>query len=405
MYRVLAGLCVLLGLAPPPGLAGSRPGKSRPAAIDTAAVRRANNRFAVDLYARLRSHAHKNLFFSSFSLYSSLAMTSAGARGDTLAQMQRTLHLPAPEQLHPALGRLLSQVTRKEKGCQVHPVNSLFAQRGLELRPDFLQLMRAHYQSGLRRVDFAASSEEARRAINEWVEKRTQERIRNLLRPGTVGPDTTLILTSAIHFKGDWAEPFPKDATREGPFHAPPQKPVQVPFMSQTGKFAHVETAGAQVLELPYVGTGLSMVVLLPRKAGGLADLEKVLTADRLEACLKALRPTLVQVTLPRFRLLVELQLRPVLSDLGMPLAFARAADFSGMDPSKQVQLSAVVHKAALDVNEQGTEASAAAATAVKGKSATPLVIFRADRPFVFLIRDSRTGCILFLGRVMHPRG
>jgi serpin B len=374
---------------------------TRPSSADLAAVARANNRFALDLFGELRRH-DGNLFFSPLSIWAGLAMASAGARGETHLETSRALHLPPPATLHPALGQLLDRLPASRE-AQLGTACALWGQKGAPFHPEFLSLMRSHYRAGFETVDFAGAAEQARRHINGWVEKQTRQQIQELLRPGVLRPETALVLTSAIWFKGQWASEFPAKGTRDGDFHTGTGKTVRAPMMSQAGRFPYHETSTLQALELPYADKHTSLVVLLPRKVG-LAGLEQELTADRLRSLLGDLKERPVHVTLPRFTLTVESQLRKPLGALGMGSAFTDAANFSGLTKERRVSLSAVVHKAFVEVEEHGTKAAAATAANFTLRSADSRAVFRADRPFVFLIRDARTGCVLFLGRLASPR-
>jgi serpin B len=401
MKLITVGLVVLLVSA-----LGALRATADPAPREAAAVVRGDNQFALELYGRLRGQ-QGNLFFSPYSISTALAMTYGGARGQTAEQMAATLHFTLPpERLHPAMVTLIRAVNGagKQRGCQLRTANALWGQKGHPFRPEFLALTQDNYGAGLREVDFAGAAEPARRTINAWVEKETGDKIKDLIRPGVLAGDTRLVLTNAIYFKGDWASQFKKDRTREEPFHVSADKTVPMPLMHQGGRFKHFDGGNFQALELPYAGKDLAMVVLLPRKVYGLADFEKTLTADNLAGWLDKLREHEVEVALPRFRMTGEFLLNKTLFEMGMPSAFTRAADFSGMDGRKDLFLSKVIHKAFVDVNEAGTEA--AAATAVVGEEQAERVksVFRADHPFAFLIRDTRSGSILFLGRLTNLR-
>jgi serpin B len=384
---------------------------------DVAAAVRGNTRAALDLYARLRDR-DGNLFFAPYSLSAALAMTYAGARGETAEQMARTLHFTLPPgRLHPAFGELvrefngsvpfLTRLTGPKRGCRLSTANALWGQRGYRLEADFLRLTRDHYGAGLGVVDFQGAPEGARQAINAWAEKETQGRIKDLLLKDFLKPSTRLVLTNAVYFKGDWARQFPKDATRPEAFHLGDGREVQTALMHQTGEFAYHDGGTFQALELPYAGKQVSMVVLLPGRPEGLADFEKTLTADTLAGVLAGLRRQNVEVTLPRFQTTAQFKLRETLSGMGMPAAFAPGADFSGMiGRQPPVALGDVVHQAFVEVNEEGTEAAAATAVDAYTLGSPTTVrppVFRADHPFVFLIRDNRTGTILFLGRLVNP--
>jgi serpin B len=252
-------------------------------------------------------------------------------------------------------------------------------------------------------------TEKARQQINAWVEEQTQGKIRDLIPPGALDSLSRLVLTNAIYFKGDWTKPFDKGDTKDAPFHVTTRQKFDVPMMYQESRFPFWAGESLKILELPY-GTGdLSIMVLLPDEIEGLAKLEARLTDDNLTRWLSGLRREKVRVYLPRFKLTSQFQLASTLKDLGMTLAFlSDEADFSGMDGKQDLFISAVLHKAFVDVNEEGTEAAAATgivvgATAVLIPKEPP--VFRADHPFVFLIRDNRTESILFLGRLVNPQG
>ncbi len=293
----------------------------------------------------------------------------------------------------------------KQSGYELSVANALWAQKGYQFLRAFLNTTTTNYGAGLNQVDFVSATEAARKTINDWVEKKTEGKIKDLIKPGVFNTLTRLVLTNAIYFKGNWARQFEKVETKDSPFTVARDKNVTVPMMSQKAQFAYAETETLQLLELPYAGDQLSMVILLPKELDGLADLEKSLTPGSLRECLQGLRKQEVVVQVPRFKLTSEFSLARVLASMGMTDAFSREADFSGMTGDTELFISAVIHKAFVDVNEEGTEAAAATAVVMTLKSA-PLrpPIFRADHPFLFLIRDNQSGSILFLGRVVNPR-
>ncbi|NLE38060.1 MAG: serpin family protein, partial [Pirellulaceae bacterium] len=283
--------------------------------------------------------------------------------------------------------------------------NRLWGQTGYHFLPAFLQVTREDYGAELAQVDFARNTEAARRTINTWVEDKTEKRIQDLIAPGVLDQATTLVLTNAIYFKGDWQRQFKAEATKEAPFLINPQEKVAVPMMHQRGDFGYGDAGDAQILELPYVGRDLSMFVLLPKRVDGLADLEQKFTLDNLNTWTSGLRRRNVEVYLPKFTMTSSFRLDRVLSAMGMPLAFSGEADFSGMNGRHDLFISAVIHKAFVDVNEEGTEAAAATAVVMERAAAVPEnLVFRADHPFLLLIRDNRTGSILFLGRMANPK-
>ena len=377
---------------------------------DVRTVVEGNNRFALDLYARLRTGQSDNLFFSPGSLSTALAMTYAGARGQTADQMAQVLHFPLPqEKLHPAFGDLRRTWDFKgnERGYRLSVANRLWGQEGFDFLPGFLALTREHYGAELAQVDFSRQTEAARRRINAWVEEQTQGKIQDLIPKGVLDAMTRLVLTNAIYFKGDWTEPFRKEATQVAPFHISARQQTDVPLMYQKDEFRYWAGDGQKVLELPYGKGDLAMLILLPDEIEGLSALEANLTTDNLSRWQSGLRKQDVRIYLPRYKLTSQFQLGDVLKAMGMVRAFTpREADLLGMSSEQELFLSAVIHKAFVDVNEEGTEAAAATAVGVKAALAIrqPMV-FRADHPFVFLIRDNRTGSILFLGRLVNPRG
>jgi len=379
-----------------------------PAGADQASVARGSNAFALDLYAKLRDAQEGNLFFSPFSVSTALAMTYAGARGETAAQMAKVLHLGLdPERLHPAFGTLVGALNAggKSRGYELSVANALWGQKGHGFRKEFLDLLHAHYGAGLHEADFAQATEAARQTINRWVEEQTHDKIKNLLAPGILTPLTRLVLTNAIYFRGDWASQFKKAQTFDQPFTLSNGEKTRVPMMSQTADFPYGEEEGFQAIELPYKGEELAMVALLPRKPDGLGALEKSLAPDRLAAWLAKLERQEVVVAVPRFKVTSELKLADVLAALGMRDAFALPpADLSGMTGTKDLFLNTVVHKAYVDVNETGTEAAAATGAVAAITAVRPRVVFRADHPFLFLIRERRSGALLFLGRVVNPK-
>ena len=389
-------------------LVAAVPTSAAPSKSDIAAVVRGNNEFAFDLYAQLKEK-DGNLFFSPESISTALAMTYSGARGTTAEEMAKTLHFTLKnDHLHPAFHALIEELNGagKKRGYQLSVANALWGQQGFKFLTDFLKLTKKNYGAGLQEVDFAGNTEGARKTINAWVEKETKDKIKDLLQPGVLDSLTRLVLTNAIYFKGDWDRQFKKDLTQKDAFHLSADNKVDAQVMHDTGKFKYFDGGTFQALELPYKGKELSMVVLLPKKIDGLADFEKTLTAAKVADCLPKLREQEVSVSLPKFKMTSEFSLNDTLNAMGIKQLFnANGADLSGMDGQRDLFVSAVVHKAYVDVNEEGTEAAAATAVVVALAAAPAHPEFRADHPFVFLIRDNRSGSVLFLGRVANPQG
>ena len=387
---------------------------------DAMAVVQGNNEFAVQLYAKLRA-TEGNLFFSPYSISTALAMTYAGARGQTESQMATVLHFPTsagqapgetvldPAQFHSAFGSIIKDLNQRAEKAdfQLSVANALWGQKGYEFLRDFLQLVRARYGGRLTELDFVRATEAARKTINTWVEKKTNNKIKELIKPGVLDAMTRLVLTNAIYFKGNWARQFKEDQTRPEPFTLLSGEKVDVPMMNQTAEFGYMEAEDFQALELPYVDNELSMIILLPRQIDSLPEFERTLKPENLSQWLDKVHRREVVVSVPKFKMTSQFSLASVLKSMGMTDAFsATAADFSGITGGRDLFISAVIHKAYVDVNEEGTEAAAATAVTMRltsvGPSQTP--VFRADHPFLFLIRDNQSGSILFIGRVMNPK-
>jgi len=374
---------------------------------DQAAVVEGSNAFALDLYGQL-SAKPGNLFFSPESISTAFAMAYAGARGETATQMAHVFHYTLPqERLHPAVGALLAGMNGAHDGYELHVADALWAQQNATFLPAYLNLVKTDYGAGFRQVNFKTSPESVRATINAWVAQETNNKIQNLLGPGTVTPATLLVLTNAIYFKGSWLDPFNKNYTEKDDFHLSAKQTVQTPMMDRMGSYNYYDGGTFQEVELPYQGNELSMVVLLPKTIDGLPALEKSLTAANLSAWLNKLAPApKVNLELPVFTMTESFDLGGILSAMGMPQAFSGTADFSGMTGKPLFQISRAVHKAYVDVNETGTEAAAATAMMMVGASQAEekeIISFDADHPFLFLIRDTTTGSILFLGRLADP--
>ncbi len=384
------------------------PNAGPPSATQVEAVK-GSNAFAVDLYAHLRSQPG-NLFFSPESISTAFSMAYAGARGQTAAEMQHVFHFTLPQaQLHPAMGELLAGMNAPHKGYELRVADALWAQQNASFLPSYLKLVQSDYAAGFHRVNFQTSPEAVRDTINKWVEQQTNNKIQNLIGPGVLTPATRLVLTNAIYFKGDWLNPFEKSSTQTEAFHLSSAQFVMAPLMHRTGSFRYYDGGTFQALELPYEGGDLSMDVLLPKSIDSLPALEQSFTASKVNDWLEKLEPEdKVILTFPRFTMTQQFELSDALSAMGMPQAFG-SADFSGMTGKPDLTISAAIHKAYIDVNEQGTEAAAATSIVMQATAMRvpfpepPPVVFRADHPFLFMIRDTKTGAILFLGRVTDP--
>jgi serpin B len=326
---------------------------------DVLAVARSCNQFAFELYRRTAEH-DGNRFFSPASISTGLAMIYAGARDDTRKQMAHVLHFDLPDpQLHHGFAALNTILNTRNKSYQLNVANRLWGQTGFPFEETFLKSTLERYGAEPGAVDFART-EQARQTINHWVGEKTNGKIADLMPPGVLQENTRLVLTNAIYFKGTWQYRFSKPDTRPAPFHASKNREIKVPMMQQTGGFQYAETADAQLLELPYVGGHLAMVILLPKQVDGLSNLEKKLTAGDVQKWISGLAHAHeVEVYLPKFTFTAPLGLKDLLSSLGMPRAFSNQADFAGIATEKAQKLYDVIHQAFVDVNEEGTEAAA----------------------------------------------
>jgi serpin B len=376
--------------------------KDRPSLVTAV---QGNNKFALELYQKLR-RTEGNLFFSPYSISTALAMTYAGAREDTQTQMAQVLHLSLEQkQLHPVFAELGEELHEASRLGQVRLkiANALWPRKGYPFLKEFLTLVKKFYGVKITPVDFA-DEKAARQTINSWVEEKTENKIKDLISENALDSTTRLVLVNAIYFKGAWANEFDPSLTSQGPFLTEPDVQVQVPMMTRKHNFEYAESEGLQVLELPYAGNRLSMFVLLPGEIDGLAKLEDSLSLENVDKWIKDLHVAEVDVSLPKFELSFPFQLNDALISMGMTNAFTKQADFSGMDGSRELFIGAALHKAFVEVNEQGTEAAAATAVIMQTKAvAFSPIIFHADHPFIFLILDKKTNSILFIGRVANP--
>lgn len=378
---------------------------------DVTAIVEGNSAFAFDLYQVLRQ-TDGNLFYSPYSISEALAMTYAGARGETETDMANALNFNlSQELLHPAFNSLDLQLRQRgqgakgkdEKGFRLHVVNAIWGQKDYKFLSQFLDVLAENYGAGLRILDFINETEPSRLTINKWVSDQTEGKIRDLVPQGAINQLTRLVLTNAVYFNAAWQYPFEKGATADGLFHLLSGGDITVPMMKQTKTFRYTEGTDYQAVELPYDGQELSMVILLP-KDGQFSTFEKKLDAALVKAIIGNLETAEVFLTMPKFEYESSFSLKEALSTLGMQVAFTADADFSGMDGKRDLFIQAVLHKAFVSIDEAGTEAAAATAV-IMGRTAMPSqsVEVRIDRPFIFLIRDIATGSIIFVGRVLNP--
>jgi len=367
-----------------------------------------NTAFTLDLYTQLKSK-EGNLFFSPFSISTALGMTYAGARENTAKQMADVLHFPeGQDQLHHAMGDLISDLNdvQKQGDIELRVANALWAQKDYKFLKEFSRVILNSYRAELKHVDFAIVHEAARQAINAWVEQQTNQKIKDMIQPGVLDALTRLVLVNAIYFRGFWDSQFKESDTRDHDFWISPQSRLSKPMMHQEKKFRYFEDERLQILEMPYKNRVLSLVVLLPKKRYGLVELESSLNLENIMSWQNRMQERKVEVFFPKFKIESQFSLSSNLIAMGMSDAFSPdRADFSGMVGHKNLYISAVIHKAFVQVNEEGTEAAAATGAVVGVTSiALPLPVFKADHPFIFFIRDNASQSILFFGRIIDPQ-
>jgi serpin B len=373
-----------------------------------------NNAFALAVHGQLY-RTGGNQFFSPFSIRTAVLMAYLGARLQTADQVRKAAHVTMPDAaLYKACGELQRRLAAVTDGCEVAIANAGWSREGAPIEAAFSQGIREHFGGSWHLADFLGAAEAARAAINDWVCERTRGRIADLLPPGSPGTDTYLLLVNAVYFRGKWRLPFDPEETFDKPFYLDEGRRVMTPLMHQTARVRYLERADYQAISLAYQGTELALLVILPRQRDGLEDLEQSLSTSMVADCLAA-GAQKVDMFLPRFTLTWgTAELSPVLRKLGMPLAFTRHADFSGIygraSEEEPLFISRVYHKAFIEVNEQGTEAAAATAAemllmGIARDKPSPIPVFRADHPFLFAICDQKTGAVIFLGRLVEPEG
>ena len=375
------------------------------------AIIRANNAFALALYQRLRT-GPGNLLVSPACLSAGLALIHAGAEGETARQIALVLHLPAglaaADRAYAALIQDLSALAR-DRSYQIRSANAVWIKEGYSLLDSYRATLKDVFALDGDRVGFPGRPEEACRLINAWTESQTGGKIGGMLRPADLPARTRLILTNALDFRANWKQKFERERTVQAAFHVAPDETIDVPMMNDHSHVivhGYYDGGSFQALELP-LGSGgeFAMVVLLPRKHDALADLEATLKPETLDSWQPRFRrPEEIIIALPKYRIRAEATLNRPLAELGMSLAFEPEADFSGMNgKSHDLFLHAARHATFLDVNEEGIEAASAMDAPFPDAFGEEPPVFRADHPFVFLIRDTRSGCILFVGRVVNP--
>ena len=371
-------------------------------------VIKANNQFAFDLYSKYRSK-EGNVFYSPYSISSALAMTYEGARGTTAEEMRAVFHFPQDASIRrDSFLKINQQINKKDKKYALSTANALWAQKDYKFLDDYFSLVDQYYGGKVTNMDFVNETEQSRLTINSWVEEQTKDKIKNLIPPGLITPNIALVLTNAIYFKGFWFKQFNKKNTKKEEFRISPDNKIKTQMMRLSGKeakFNYAETENLQILELPYEGNDLSMLILLPRE-DDLKVVEGSLSSEKLSEWKGFLRKEQVNIYFPKFKFETKCFMAQDLKEMGMQTAFGGGADFSGMTGTRDLFISEVIHQAFVDVNEEGTEAAAATAVIMREgmfSEPKPIKIFKADHPFIFIIQDRETGNILFMGRVSDP--
>ncbi len=391
--------------------------------VDTKLLAQGNTQFGLDLYGELAGKEKGNVFFSPYSISEALSMTYLGAAGQTKDEMRKVLNVPVGhlkqgeatswtnDELAAAYKDFHGKLESSAGKFQLHVANALWGAQGAKFKPDFLKAVDEQFGGKLSSLDFS-KSDQAAKTINDWVAGQTQQKIKDLVPASALDASTRLVLTNAIYFKAPWQHQFKSAITKDQDFFLGGENKIQAKMMEQTERFRYGEAEGVKALEMSYEKSPVSMVLLLPDKKDGLGDLEKALTAkpkegSALDPYLKDMKSPKVHVVLPKFKFTCQFGLGDVLQKLGMKLAFEGGnADFSGMSEKEKLSISAVIHKAFVDVNEEGTEAAAATAVVMHMSAVMrpePPKEFVADHPFLFLIRDGQTGSVLFMGRVNDP--
>ena len=386
-------------------------------ALPLSILSEANNEFATDLYGKLSTKSG-NLFFSPYSIATALDMAFVGAKNDTATEIATMLHfehLQASDNANMLRTTLLENIKKHElldrtqqDGMELHVANALWGKEGYPFKPDFIADIHDNFSSPFTPIDFS-NEPAARGKINDWVEYQTKGKIKDLIAPGVLDPGSSrLVLTNAIYFKAAWAEQFEKAATQKSVFHVTPNQTIPTDMMNKVGYFSLARLDGFRLLNIPYKSNEASMIILLPDRADGIATIENSLTGEKIESWINQAKPIHVALSLPKFKVTDSFMLKDQLVALGMKRAFyAGLADFTGIAdvPNDPLYINAVIHKAFIDVDEEGTEAAAATAVLMTANAAAPgqPESFVADHPFLYMIRANHTGDILFIGRLVDP--
>ncbi len=380
----------------------------------------ANNQFALEFYDEINKQG-ENVFFSPYSISAALAMTYEGANGQTADEMKSVFHFPENNVLRPNFAAIYNDINQIDKQYQLNTGNALWVQQDYPFLEDYISKVENYYGGKAANVDFVKETEKSRQTINSFIEEQTNDKIKDLIQPGALNAMTRMVLTNAVYFKGTWEWEFDKSDTRDQDFKISADNIVKTPMMymdPDKATFNYADIDKLQILELPYKGEDISMLVLLPKQGDDydfetgevitsdytLEDIE--LSSEKLEEYKSKMKETgLDAIYLPKFEFDTKYFMKDTLTSLGMPTAFiGGSADFSGMDGTKNLFIDKIIHQAFVKVDEEGTEAAAATAVIMEKMAAMPRNIFKADHPFIFIIQERETGNILFMGGVVDPR-
>jgi len=371
-----------------------------------------NNQFALDYYFQLKNKESGNVFFSPFSIYSILAMAYEGARGQTAEEMRSLLHLPTDDSLRRSeYATTVEGLNNDDKKYKISIANALWPQQDYKFLDEYLNIVENFYGGKATNLDFKKDPEGSRTTINNWIEEQTNDKIKDLIPFGIIDGSTRLILTNAIYFKGEWVRQFNAEETRNENFRINANESIDVQMMrrvDEDAKFNYTENDDLQILEMPYSGEELSMLILLP-KNDDLETLENLLSTKKLSEWKQDLENQRVVVSIPKFKFETKYFMAKDLKAMGVPTAFDwPGANFSGMDGAEELFIGEVIHQALVEVTEEGTEAAAATTVvslkgSMRSNNTHTIPVFRANHPFIFLIQEKTNGNILFMGRVVNP--
>lgn len=364
-----------------------------------------NNKFSLDLYSKYKSK-DSNVFFSPYSISSALAMTYEGAREETAKEIKDVFHFPEKEVLRPNYAAIYNDINKEDKSYKLRTGNALWAQEKYPFKEEYFENVENYYGGKAANLDFIDDSEGSRQKINDFIEEQTNNKIKDLIPKGSLGRMTRLVLTNAIYFNGNWEWEFDESKTTQKEFRTASGEEIMTPMMymePDEASFNYTDLGELQILEMPYKGRDVSMLILLPNET--LDQVENNLTLENFNEWKNQMSETkLDEIHIPKFEFETKYSMSQDLEEMGMPSAFSNDADFSGMTEEEKLFISNVIHQAYVKVNEEGTEAAAATAVTMEATSIGPRKVFKADHPFIFMIQDNSSGNILFMGRVNNPK-